>query len=181
MVSWTNCAGKHQHCGALGWAGLIISLWNIHYSTWNYIELTGLRVCWEVHDPLEQTQSFWHETFPLCSLLIQSAASYMLQWQWFYSVYCCNLGSDCCLLHLWYVPHRGPDAYMEPLVGNVIEIIMLQSRQDFLAVLSFRFCHFITPFTNLPYSSGILSFLSCFYPFTPILALTGLHCSIRLA
>lgn len=57
MVSWTDCAGKHQHCGALGWGGLIISLWNIHYSTWNYMELTRLRVHWEVHDPLEQTQS----------------------------------------------------------------------------------------------------------------------------
>lgn len=57
MVSWTDCAGKHQHCGALGWGGLIISLWNIHYSTWNYTELTGLQVRWEVHDPLEKTQS----------------------------------------------------------------------------------------------------------------------------
>lgn len=57
MVSWTDCAGKHQHCGASGLGGLIISLWNIHYSTWNYMELTGLKVHWEVHDPLEQTQS----------------------------------------------------------------------------------------------------------------------------
>ena len=70
MVSWTDCAGKHQHCRALGWGGLIISLWNIHYSTWNYMELTGLQVRWEVHDPLEQTQSHsgmkpFH--FPPCS------------------------------------------------------------------------------------------------------------------
>lgn len=161
MVSWTDCAGKHQHCGALGWGGLIMSLWNIHYSTWNYMELTGLQVHWEVHDPLEQTQSHSgmkplhfapHSSRALpptrCSA---SAFSLLFPGILAWTVICCVFA---------ICSTRGPDTYMEPLGGSVIQIIMLLSSQDILAVLPFRSCHFFTPFTDWPYSSVILSFLS---------------------
>lgn len=161
MVSWTDCAGKHQLCGALGWGGLIISLWNIHYSTWNYTELTGLQVHWEVHDPLEQTQSRSgmkpfhfapHSTRALPPIYCTADAfSLLFLWFWLWLSFA---------VFVQYVAQWGPDTYMEPLGGSMIQIIMFLRLQDILIVLSFRSCNFFTPFTDWPYSSVILSLFS---------------------
>ena len=146
MVSWTDCAGKHQHRRALGWGGLIISLWNIHYSTWNYTELTGLQVRWEVHDPLEQNQS--HSgmkpfLFALClsralppTCCSANAFSPLIPVILAWTVVCCA----CAICST-----MGPWHFHEPLGGSVMQIIMLWSSQHILAVLSFRLCHLSHP------------------------------------
>lgn len=112
MVSQTDRAGKQKHCGALGWGGLIISLWNIHYSTWNYTELTILQVHWEVHDPLEQTQShsgmkpfhFASQSSRALSLMCDSADAFSLVILviWAYTIIC-HICAICSTTGPWYL------------------------------------------------------------------------------
>lgn len=184
IVSQTDCVGKQKHCGALGWGGLIISLWNIHYSTWNYTELTGLQVHWEVHDPLEQTQShsgmkpfhFASQSSralpPTCysadafSLLISVILAYII---------IRHICAICSTMGPWY------------LGENMIQIIMFLRSQDILVMLSFGSCNFFSPFTDWPYyNADFKDLVLNFEPhqafvLLPILLLTSLHKSRRLA
>lgn len=148
MVSQTDRVGKQKHCGALGWGGLIISLWNIHYSTWNYRELTVLQVHWEVHDPLEQTQShsgmkpfhFASQSFRALSPIATVLMLFLCLFLWFGFILSFPMFVQYGPVHS--CAQWGPDTYMEPLGGSIIQIIMLLCSQDILVLLSFGSCNF---------------------------------------
>lgn len=116
---------------------------------------SSLRGSWSF---VANPESFWYETFSLCSLLIQalpltrcSADAFSLLillglWLWTFAAF------------VQYVAQWDPDTHVKPLGGSVIQIMMLLSSQDIFTLLSFRLCHFFTPIW--PYSSVSLSFFS---------------------